>query len=139
MYKRILLAVDGSDISFRAAQEAAKISRLTNSAEVTIAYVSDYKEEQDEVAHDSSKLKADMARRQKIRLIVELYERDNIIHHVRKVRGIPGPAIVKMTQEQHFDLLVIGSRGQSPIQEVMLGSVSHKVVHQAACPVLIVK
>jgi nucleotide-binding universal stress UspA family protein len=36
------------------------------------------------------------------------------------------------------DLLVVGSRGRGPIRRVLLGSVSAHVVHEAACPVVVV-
>ncbi len=49
----------------------------------------------------------------------------------------PGEMIVKIAKEQNFDLIVIGNRGLSVIRELMLGSVSSKVLHQAGCPVII--
>jgi nucleotide-binding universal stress UspA family protein len=38
-----------------------------------------------------------------------------------------------------LDLLVTGSRGYGPVQRVMLGSTSSKLVHQAPCPVLVLE
>jgi nucleotide-binding universal stress UspA family protein len=37
-----------------------------------------------------------------------------------------------------FDLLVCGSRGHGPVQTLLLGGVSHSLVRDAACPVLVV-
>ncbi|OYT33230.1 hypothetical protein B6U96_16730 [Archaeoglobales archaeon ex4484_92] len=36
-------------------------------------------------------------------------------------------------------MIVIGARGISKIREIILGSVSDGVVHNAPCPVLVVK
>ncbi|RLI42102.1 universal stress protein [Candidatus Bathyarchaeota archaeon] len=47
--------------------------------------------------------------------------------------------IVKTAKEGSFDLIVIGARGISKIREIILGSVSDGVVHNAPCPVLVVK
>lgn len=38
-----------------------------------------------------------------------------------------------------YDIVIIGSRGLNSLQEMVLGSVSHKVVKRVVCPVLIVK
>ncbi|ANU16838.1 universal stress protein [Planococcus maritimus] len=139
MYQNILLAVDGSENSARAAKEAVKIASLVDGAEVTVVYVSDYKEDANEVIHDAAAMEFDLARKKKIQPVAELLDREQIFHQVEVLHGIPGPAIVKMTKEKQYDLVVIGSRGLSPIREVMLGSVSHKVVNHAECPVLVVR
>lgn len=139
MYQQILLAVDGSENSIRAAREAVKIASLVEGAEVTVVYVSDYKEDENEVIHDASAMEFDLARRKKIQPVTEMLDREKLFHHVEVLHGIPGPAIVQMTKDKQYNLLVIGSRGLSPIREVMLGSVSHKVVNHAECPVLVVR
>jgi nucleotide-binding universal stress UspA family protein len=41
--------------------------------------------------------------------------------------------------EHNFDLIVMGSRGLSVIKELIMGSVSSKVIHHAGCPVVIYK
>jgi len=46
---------------------------------------------------------------------------------------------VKYANEQKVDVVVIGSRGLNTLQEVVLGSVSHKVMKRVHCPALIVK
>ncbi|MDE0584801.1 universal stress protein [Planococcus sp. A6] len=139
MYQQILLAVDGSENSIRAAREAVKIASLVEGAEVTVVYVSDYKEDENEVIHDASAMEFDLARRKKIQPVTEMLDREKIFHRIEVLHGIPGPAIVQMTKDKQYNLLVIGSRGLSPIREVMLGSVSHKVVNHAECPVLVVR
>lgn len=49
----------------------------------------------------------------------------------------PGEMIIKIAQEQNFDLIVMGSRGLSVVKELILGSVSSKVLRHAGCPVII--
>lgn len=55
------------------------------------------------------------------------------------LHGTPGPEIIKYANEQQVDLVVIGSRGLNSLQEMVLGSVSHKVMKRVNCPALIVK
>ena len=47
--------------------------------------------------------------------------------------------VVALEQFSHdVDLLVCGSRGYGPLGSVLLGGVSRRLVHRAACPVLVV-
>jgi nucleotide-binding universal stress UspA family protein len=54
-------------------------------------------------------------------------------------RGDAATEILSFTKENPVDLIVAGSRGLSAISGWLLGSVSRKIVHYAACSVLIVK
>ena len=53
--------------------------------------------------------------------------------------GDPATVIVDAIDKEKPDLLVMGSRGLGGIQGLVMGSVSHKVSHAAACSVVIVK
>jgi nucleotide-binding universal stress UspA family protein len=53
--------------------------------------------------------------------------------------GEPASTIVDKAAEGDFDLIVIGNKGRSAINRFLLGSVTTKVVHHAACNVLLVK
>ncbi len=53
--------------------------------------------------------------------------------------GNPAEKIVEASNNSRFDLIVMGARGLSPVKELLLGSVSHRVATHAKCPVLIVK
>jgi nucleotide-binding universal stress UspA family protein len=53
--------------------------------------------------------------------------------------GHPAQTIVQVAQENHADLIVIGSRGLGPFKSLLLGSVSDRVLHHAHSPVLIVR
>lgn len=64
---------------------------------------------------------------------------ENVNYKTTVLRGNPGPEIVKYANEQSVDLVVIGSRGLNSLQEMVLGSVSHKVMKRVNCPALVVK
>ncbi|HET8757599.1 MAG TPA: universal stress protein [Solirubrobacteraceae bacterium] len=49
--------------------------------------------------------------------------------------GRPAAALAAASSE--VDLLVCGSRGYGPVRTLMLGSTSHALVREAACPVLV--
>ncbi|MCA9521742.1 MAG: universal stress protein, partial [Myxococcales bacterium] len=53
--------------------------------------------------------------------------------------GDPAPEIIGHAHAHSFDLIVVGSRGRSPLKELLLGSVSSKLVHYAPCAVTVVR
>ncbi|MBP2651784.1 MAG: teaD [Firmicutes bacterium] len=53
--------------------------------------------------------------------------------------GSPTEVIVNYCKKDHYDVIVMGSRGLGIIKELIMGSVSSAVVYYAPCPVLIVK
>ena len=55
------------------------------------------------------------------------------------LRGRPAEAVARSAKREQADLLVIGSRGATEFQPMLLGSVSRKLLMQAPCPVLLVK
>lgn len=92
-----------------------------------------------EVLHSQGKEELEVARRKKLINIEKIIQEKNVSYEVNILHGEPGPTIVSHANDQQFDLLVIGSRGLNTLQEMVLGSVSHKVVKRADCPVLVVK
>jgi len=55
------------------------------------------------------------------------------------LEGNAGVTIVDFIKDNHVDLVIMGSRGLSDIEELFLGSVSHYVVQKSPSPVLIIK
>lgn len=53
--------------------------------------------------------------------------------------GDPGGSIVAAAEAEHADLVVVGTRGRSGAERMLLGSVSDHVVRHAECPVLVVR
>lgn len=139
MFKRILLAVDGSAHSERATNEAVKIASLADDCVVEIVLVADHSEAKTEILHAQGKEALDLKRRQKLSVNEEQLIKKQINYDVSILHGDPGPTIVDHANKGDFDMAIIGSRGLNSLQEMVLGSVSHKVAKRVDCPVLIVK
>lgn len=65
-------------------------------------------------------------------------EAQGVAVHSLMMKGDPGSSIVTTAEEQHCDLIVMGSRQRGAVQRFILGSVSNYVVNHSNCPVLIV-
>lgn len=139
MYKRILLAVDGSDNSLRAADEAVKMASINENSVVELLYVVDFDKVKSDVLHSTSQVALEHSRRGHLIPYEDKLKENNINYEVKILNGYPGPTISKYANDENVDLLVIGSRGLNALQEVVMGSVSHKVVKKVEAPVLIVK
>lgn len=51
----------------------------------------------------------------------------------------PAETILDLAQEKESDLIILGNRGSSEIEDLELGGVAQKVSRHAKCPVLVVK
>ena len=62
-----------------------------------------------------------------------------IVFKSKIIFGSPTVEINDFSQKGKFDIVVIGSRGQSGLKEAFLGSVANAIVHKSKIPVLVVK
>lgn len=138
---KIIVPVDGSESAGRAARLGAELARATG-ARLILLYVYDAptvaqmglrslsKDEMEHAKQGVSKGSFDEARKAiggvdvPIDLAIEV--------------GHPALEITTHARASKADLIVIGSRGLSPLQGMMLGSVSERVVRTAPCPVTVV-
>lgn len=139
MYPHILLAVDGSEHSIRATEEAIKIATLSSESKIEVVFVADFSKVKDDVLHSEDKEALEVARRKKLAPVEERLEAADVSYYVTILRGEPGPTIVEHANKKQVDLTIIGSRGLNGLQEMMLGSVSHKIAKRVKSPVMIVK
>jgi nucleotide-binding universal stress UspA family protein len=54
------------------------------------------------------------------------------------VEQAPAQALVALAQERDARVIVVGTRGESPIRGALLGSTPHKLLHLSDRPVLVV-
>ncbi|MBK1872283.1 MULTISPECIES: universal stress protein [Marinobacter] len=147
MFKRILVAVDGSKTSLKALDKAIGFQKLMPETEIFILCV--YKHHSLFEASLSIGRPADMDIPDKVlsdyaKEVVKHAKDMAIDHGATKVRGFvksgrPSKVIVKFAQDKEADLIVVGTRGtHSDKDGMLLGSVSHRVASHAKCPVLVV-
>ena len=57
----------------------------------------------------------------------------------RLVTGDPAATIARLAEEEHVDLIVMGTHGRTGVMRLLMGSVAEAVVRQANCPVMTFK
>ncbi|NOX60593.1 MAG: universal stress protein [Chloroflexi bacterium] len=140
MIQHILFATDGSAPAERAADFAASLARRYN-AKLTVLHAfhpvptilgePEYSRKLYKTLNEAEDLVEDVAARL----------REQGVEHVETttVEGRAVPAILDVANTRKPDLIVLGARGRSPWQGMILGSVSMAVTQRAECPVLVVK
>ncbi len=140
-FQYIIVPYDGSAHAERALDHAMKLADELQ-AQLDVLYVDSVQSEllEQRLMIPTHELEAYFTDEQQ-----EIQQRLNrMIEHahpsrVNIVQGHAGKKIVRYATNAQADLIVIGSRGLSSIQEWMLGSVSHYVAQHAECAVLIIK
>jgi nucleotide-binding universal stress UspA family protein len=139
MYRKILVANDGSPGASRAFDTALTLAKQDKAAlhMVTVeelpwfpASIDEVEEEKSEANHRlAPMLEAAQAQAQAAGVEIELH----------LLPGHAVQAIVALTKEQHFDLLVVGFMGHTRLYQQMIGSTTERLVRFAPCSVLVVK
>ena len=138
-YSKILVPTDGSSYALLAGQHAVYLAKslgavviALNVMDTDMAFHSGihYADEVSQMEKSGHKATAS---------IKELCDGAGVESKELVVRGSPASAILKAADEEHADLIVMGTVGMSAVERVLLGSVSGKVSHHAHCPVLLVR
>ncbi len=139
MFNNILLAVDGSDPSLRAAKVAGEMAReLGSTLWVVVCYdpIPSYLGEPNlqQALNERLQYTADI-------MAPALAAIGDIPGEIKKetLEGPPAEAVLKVIQAREIDLIVMGTRGRGQLTGLLLGSQSHKVVTHANCPVMLVR
>jgi universal stress protein E len=131
--KNLLLAMDGSELSHRAAAVMLALPEATKKIRVVSVFplpFAGFSQEARRLMREATtQLQNAVDRRfadggQKV-------DYDLLF-------GKPAERILEVAQEQKSDLIVLGARGLSRLQGILLGSVSNQVVHRAKGSVLLV-
>ena len=143
MFKKILYPTDFSEVSKKAinyikqlkeagTQEVVVLHVLNEKGiEAMALYASGSFDEllqrvEKEAADEMKEIEADLKESSlKVKLRIEI--------------GIPLTDILKVEEEEGVSAIVIGSHGKSNVKEMLLGSVSEKVIRKSKNPILVIK
>lgn len=147
MFKHLLVAIDGSHHSLKAAEKAIAMalqfgSRLTLIHVARRFHLPDSLKAylRDEHIEGEPLYDIDAATRK----VIDDVRREALdagLHAIDVVfkEGRPARSIADYAGAHHVDAIVVGSRGLAEPETFLLGSVSHKVANLAGCTVIIVR
>lgn len=138
MFKRILLAVDGSEHSVKATDYAIALAQKFDGA-VEAVYVVDTETMRRDALEAVNQQEIERMHKGRMEPFRRRLDEGMITFWAHILHGDPGPTIVKFAEEEKFDTIVIGNRRLKPLQSAVLGSVSQYVAKRAHCDVIIVK
>jgi len=144
---KALLATDGSESAERAADFLCTLAGSSSDCEVVVVHVVRpltywfVPSETGMVA--SGEIMAqllDTAREEGKAIVTRMVDK---FAGKAKARGLlaegdPALEIVQIAKDEQVGMIVMGSRGMSPIQGLLVGSITNRVLHQGECPVLVV-
>jgi nucleotide-binding universal stress UspA family protein len=134
--KNILFGTDFSSCSDAAFSYARSIARR-NGATLNVAHVMPTMASllvlspefgMDAAVHEANRVQG----------YIEQLERrmGTIPHHVLTPKGKVADELARIIDEQHIDLLVLGTHGRTGVRRLVMGSVAEESLRRASCPVL---
>ena len=160
MIHHVLVPTDGSENAERAVRFSAQVADRRQQAEVTVVYVhlrvpthmplamsvltpeAPIEQAQmlaeesrpDELAQAQAVVDRAVAEIRSLVTSPDVTVSGRVIEHSRVDEGI-----LQVAQDTRADIIVVGTRGLSPLRSAIMGSVSHSLIEKASCPILIVK
>ncbi len=150
--KKILVPVDGSDLSFKAAEYAIHLAKADNAEITALNVVEDIKQggaiglqakygnislvdafrkvRKDSAEQWMNKISQE-AKSQGVTFKSEIIDDEDATSEAGVITGY--------AQQHNVDLIVIGSKGRSKLESLLMGGVTNAVVNTAKTPVLVVK
>ena len=148
MYKNILVPIDGSKLSDKAAKEAASLARALGARLTLFHCAADFPAPvYAESAILAAQITSGQYRKEAVRVAEEVLAKAAAklastglsIETMHAVNGLPYDAIVTAAAKKKCDLIVMASHGRRGLSGFLLGSETQKVLTHSKVPVLVVR
>lgn len=139
MFKKLLVAVDGSEVGYKALEHAEALAKATE-GELLVLTVTD--SETHSTQHKRLGLFSDIQDHSSTQIlndILNILAGSPVKYKLRSECGRPADVIISVGKECECDAIVMGSRGLGGLTKLLIGSVSSEVINHAEVPVIIVK
>lgn len=142
MFRKILVAFDGSEGSWKAFDFALELSALCGKDETPEVYVLSVVRPPEPIEIVEMEAVIDAARtvyEEQFRKIVAMVRDRDVVLRTEILTGTPADQIVRYAHDNRCDVVILGHRGKSAVEDWLLGSVPKRVSSYSPCTVIIVK
>lgn len=143
IFKRIMVATDGSEFVKGAVATAIELARLNKTKLYAVHVISLG------FLYESLPTDEELEQAYQERIMTEGKEATAFVENAGRaanveiesviLRGIPAEEIIGFAERNDIDLIVMGTHGRTGIKRFLLGSVAEKVVRHATKSVLVVR
>jgi nucleotide-binding universal stress UspA family protein len=134
----LVVGVDGSQASLRAVRHALRLS-LEAPCELYLCNVQPAMTYAETLLAGNSRLVEHWSGspgRERLREAQDAVEAAGCAAFAEILHGDPAEEIARQAREVRADLILVGTRGLNPAQELVLGSVARRLTELASCPVV---
>ena len=149
--KKILVPIDGSDASSKAANYAIHIAKLEG-ADLIVINIKEDVRQGGAIGLQAKYGNVDLVQAFKKSMTDSARQWINPIEEAAKRNGIEikseildqegtskSGAIIKYAEKNNIDMIIIGAKGMSKFERLLIGSITNSVVTHSTCPVLVVR
>lgn len=139
MFDRVVLGFDGSDGARVALAKVADLAAKCGSEVhvVAVGRLPEYAETRDEV--DDAKEHAEQFYKERVKEAAAMLAGKGVRAQMRVEIGKPSDVIIRVAEEIHADLIVLGTNPHSVLHRRVVGATADKVVDRASCTVMVVR
>ena len=137
--KKILVPVDGSDFSMRAAAYAVEMAKLMDSEIMLMHCHKSFPVVLGEPYFQNAINKILKKSNELLEPYRKILQDAGVAYSDRVLEGRAAKAICEVAEIEKADMIVMGSRGRNDLEGLLLGSCTHRVLKTAPCPVLVIR
>ena len=145
MKRRILVATDGSEAADRAVDYAARLAKREGADLLIANVIGGY------ALPDQAMMRLTQSEQAWLKELLESLSAETLTKASARAQGagIAGiqlesrsgdvaQSLIDIAKEKAAEVIVVGKRGAGPVAQLLLGSVSQKLVNLAALPVIVI-
>jgi nucleotide-binding universal stress UspA family protein len=137
--RKILVPVDGSDYSKRAAAYASEIAEMADGKVMLIHCHKSFPVILGEPYFQNAINKIMKQAEVLLEPFRKILQDAGVDYSERILEGPAAKAICEAAEIEKADMIVMGSRGRNDLEGLLLGSCTHRVLKTAPCPVLVIR